>query len=204
VEADWEIELGGDAPLIDAFWPGFVDLRRIPEKASELTEVLQLPALGPVLLSLNSSQSPLFTAKCDLWPVTEIDPLEFDAPQAFAAQGMAVYLDFIPCARQLWPDPNSAIAWSTALCTCLKSAPLLCCRVDLIIRRAITSNLDDGIGITAYVAACGPTVEAARAHLGSVLAVFANSILPEGTRGAAHSTPPCSFKIKKDLLRTRE
>jgi hypothetical protein len=27
LEADWEFEVGGDAPVIDALWPGFVDLR---------------------------------------------------------------------------------------------------------------------------------------------------------------------------------
>jgi hypothetical protein len=178
VEADWEVELGGDAPLIDICWPGFVDLRRIPEKSSELTEVLQLPALGPALLSLNSSRSPLFTAKCDVWLVTAIDPLEFDAPQESASHAIAVYMDLVPGDPQLWSDPDRAIAWCRALCVRLKSTSFGCSRVDLIIRRALISpDLDDGIGITAYLAACGATVEAARAHLGSVLDVFANSIL---------------------------
>ena len=27
MEADWEVEVGGGAPVIEAFWPGFVDLR---------------------------------------------------------------------------------------------------------------------------------------------------------------------------------
>ena len=27
MEADWEVEIGGGAPVIDALWPGFVDLR---------------------------------------------------------------------------------------------------------------------------------------------------------------------------------
>jgi hypothetical protein len=179
VETDWEIELGGAAPIIDACWPGFVDLRRIPEKASEFTEVLQLPALAPALLRLNSSQSPLFTAKCDVWPVTETDPLEFDAPQQSAAHAIAVYMDLVPSDPQLWSDPDKAIAWCRALCIRLKCAPLRCSRIDLVIRRAITTqDMDDGIGITAYLAACGFTVEAARAHLESVLAVFADSITP--------------------------
>jgi hypothetical protein len=30
MEADWEFEVGGDAPVIDALWPGFVDLRLSP------------------------------------------------------------------------------------------------------------------------------------------------------------------------------
>jgi hypothetical protein len=66
---------------------------------------------------------------------------------------------------------------------------LRCCRIDLVIRRAIrTPDLEDGIGITAYLAACGSTVEAARAQLETVLAVFADSIEPTVTRGPAQST----------------
>jgi len=38
MEADWEFEVGPDtaglaAPVIDACWPGFVDLRHNPERA---------------------------------------------------------------------------------------------------------------------------------------------------------------------------
>jgi hypothetical protein len=51
MEADWEFEVGPDAaglaaPVIDALWPGFVDLRRAPELAWHLPEAAQLPALA--------------------------------------------------------------------------------------------------------------------------------------------------------------
>ena len=38
MEADWEIEIGGDAPVIEAHWFGFVDLRIEPSRANELPE----------------------------------------------------------------------------------------------------------------------------------------------------------------------
>jgi hypothetical protein len=179
VEADWEIELGGGAPVIDVSWAGFVDLRRSPEKASELSEVLLLPALASPLVRLNSPHSFVYSVKCDVWPITEIDPLEFDAPEQLAAHGMVVYLDLVPCDPTLWTNPEKVIPWCRTVSARLKSVALCCCRIDLVVRRAIrTPDLDDGIGITAYCAACGPTVEAAAAHLGSVLAVFADSIQP--------------------------
>ena len=187
VEADWEIELGGHAPIIDVRWSGFVDLRRSPEKVCDLAEVLQLPALAPALVRLNSPESLLYTAKCDVWQVAEIDPLEFDAPQETPAQAMVIYVDLVPCAPQLWSHHDRAIAWCRALCTCLRNAPLRCSRVDLVIRRARrTPELEDKIGITAYLAACGPTVEAARAQLESLLAIFADSIATE-TRDSPRS-----------------
>ena len=44
MEADWEIEVGGKAPVIEARWPGFVDLRLHPERASQFPEAAELPA----------------------------------------------------------------------------------------------------------------------------------------------------------------
>ena len=32
MEADWELEIGGDAPVIEAHWTGFVDLRADPSE----------------------------------------------------------------------------------------------------------------------------------------------------------------------------
>ena len=46
MEADWEMEIGGSAPVIDAFWAGFEDLRRSPEMAGALPETKKLSGLG--------------------------------------------------------------------------------------------------------------------------------------------------------------
>jgi hypothetical protein len=187
VEADWEVELGGGAPVIDACWPGFVDLQRTPEQARELAETLALPALAPALIRLNSVESQFFTVKCDVWPITEMDPLEFDAPLESAVHGLAIYIDLLPHDAQRWPDIEKATAWCKRFCAFLKAKPLRCCRADLIIRHAIRAPNLDAIGITAYLASCGPTAEVASAQLEAVLAVFADSVAAASSRGPAYS-----------------
>jgi hypothetical protein len=69
MEADWEVEIGPGAPEIFPDWPGFVDLRLDPHSASSLPESAQLPGLAEVLIQLNEPRSPVWTAKCDVWPV---------------------------------------------------------------------------------------------------------------------------------------
>ena len=54
MEADWEVEIGGDAPVIDAQWPGLVDLRANPERVCEIAEASAFPPLADLLLALNS------------------------------------------------------------------------------------------------------------------------------------------------------
>ena len=46
MEADWEMEIGGSAPVIDAFWAGFEDLRRSPERAGALPESQEASGSG--------------------------------------------------------------------------------------------------------------------------------------------------------------
>ena len=46
MEADWEVEVGGGAPVIEALWPGFVDLRSNPERSGEIDGGCEFPALG--------------------------------------------------------------------------------------------------------------------------------------------------------------
>ena len=44
MEADWEVEVGGGSPVIEALWPGFVDLRLYPERIGEIQEAAGFPA----------------------------------------------------------------------------------------------------------------------------------------------------------------
>jgi hypothetical protein len=190
MEADWEIEIGPGAPIIDASWAGFVELRREPALALQLPEAAILPGLAEALVKLNSSrQIQMWTAKCDVWQVADadaIDPYELDATPAEAAFAWACYIDLLSVSDQQWGHirdpktgtPTAAIAWCQFVCKQLHSNPIRCCRADLVIRKAAIDSETMDIGITAYLAACGPTSKEARTRLGSTLSRFVDGIEP--------------------------
>lgn len=176
MEADWEVEIGGDAAVIDAGWPGLIDLRADPNRVSEIPEVNDLPALGEALLRLNDASSPVWTAKCDVWQVDEFDPDELDAMRQLAKEAVACYIDLLPRSSQSWDTTESAVAACQAICARLREAPLRCCRADLVVRRAFMGAETPDYGMTAYLTACGEAKQAATRQLGQALAVFADSV----------------------------
>src|SRR5271163_2676991 len=108
MEADWEVEIGPGAPVIDAEWSGFIDLRRTPGRIGEIAEVQQFPALAEVLLRLNGPHSDLdaitstavwgssiWTSKCDFWTLEQCDPYEMDATFKESIVGFGCYIDVL-------------------------------------------------------------------------------------------------------------
>lgn len=198
MQADWEVEIGGSAPVIDALWQGFIDLRRSPERAVELPESFLLTGLAQVLVELNAAASTVWTVKCDVWLVAPLsvlaeeggegastfDPDELDAsPESMC--GLACYIDLLPRNKDQWDTPGLAVEWCREMCALLKNIPLRSCRADLIVRRAliapdrIPSRLE--LGITAYLTACGATGPEAAQRLNDALAVFAATIRKHST-----------------------
>lgn len=179
MEADWELELGSDAPIIDAHWSGFIDLRNSPNRIADLQEIQVLPALADILVRLNAPTSPVWTAKCDVWQVVEpIDPYELDAAPETATHALACYIDLLPRSDQQWPIPPCIAAACKAACERLRTVPLGCCRVDLVARQASIAPGIDDLGITAYITACGPEDAAARHRLAAAATAFADTLLP--------------------------
>jgi len=198
MEADWEVEVGGGAPVIEADWPGFVDLRRYPERVERLSEVKDFPALAEALVALNAQTSPVWTSKCDVWPVVDLadpavapgspaavfspfDPDELDAPPEDAAYAIACYIDLLPRSDKQWPDPAMAAAACKHVCSLLHAFPLRCCRVDLITREALIVAGRVDLGITAYLTACGPSPAGATKALQAALSVFARVLSTQST-----------------------
>ena len=175
MEADWEFEIGGDAPVIEAHWSGFVDLRAEPGRISELSECRELPPLAETLLSLNASGSPVWTSKTDVFIPEHIDADEMGASADEARNAIACYIDLLPRSDQDWTLPATAERQCRALCADLRLIDLSRCRVDLVVRRAALAGPDDA-GITAYLTACGATPSDARARLGECLGLFAEVI----------------------------
>jgi hypothetical protein len=192
MEADWEIEIGPGAPILDAHWSGLADLRRQPELAHELPEAAILPGLADALERLNTSATPfnMWTSKCDVWQVAEgqdIDPYEFEATAEETRFAWGCYIDLLPVSDQQWGQiwdpqtstPSAAVARCKAVCNRLRSEPMRCCRVDLVIRRAAITETTMDTGITAYVTACGATSNEAKAMLSKALARFVDGIRPQ-------------------------
>ncbi|HEY1896441.1 MAG TPA: hypothetical protein VGG62_09235 [Terracidiphilus sp.] len=176
MEADWEVEIGGEAPVIQADWDGFIDLRLAPDCAGQLPEAAHLPALADTLVRLNSASSPVCTSKCDVWHPDTFDPDELDAPPGERNFAIACYIDLLPRGDKPWPGPEHAVGACESLCARLRPSALRGCRADLIVRRAFLPPGRFDLGVTAYFTACGATSAEAAAVLASALAAFVNSL----------------------------
>jgi hypothetical protein len=177
MESDWEFEVGGDAPVIEGIWPGFVDLREHPHRAGELTEAWQLPGLADALGRMNAANSSVWTSKTDVFDPGPIDPDELGASREEARHAIACYVDLLRRSDQQWNSPSKAEHSCRTLCERLRNVPLRCCRIDVVVRRAhIQPDLYD-LGATAYFTACGRSEGDARARLAECLATFAAAIV---------------------------
>lgn len=187
MEADWEFEIGSDAPIIEADWDGFVDLRVETNRASQLPETRQLPGLADALTSLNALNSPVWTCKTDVFVPDQIDPDELDATSEEAAHALASYIDLLPCVDQRWDAPTKAEAACRELCARLRDVPMRHCRVDLIIRQARIEPGLNNLGATAYFTACGSAESGARIRLAECISLFVGLVVPEP--GSKAGTP---------------
>jgi hypothetical protein len=191
VEADWEFEVGGDAPVIDALWPGFVDLRWTPQSVRDLRarvrslpETIQLPELASTLEMLNAEKSPVWTSKCDFWPTLradEFDSDELDAPVENFAHASGCYIDLLPKGGLQWTTPQIAAASCSQWCIHMHAIALRSCRADLVVRRSLIAPDQMGFGVTAYITACGSTTEKAMQTLEEALAAFAGVLCAQST-----------------------
>jgi len=177
MEADWEVEIGGGAHVVEAAWAGFVDLRRMPEAVEQLPEAGALPGLAEVLIRLNAHDSPVWTAKCDAWELEVFDPDEMDVAEAGAQAGAACYVDLLPRETASWVEHADAAEWCGRVCERLQGIALRSCRVDLVVRAAEFAEERAGIAVTAYASAAGADTARARRRLVQALAVLADTLM---------------------------
>ena len=110
--AEWSAECAADDPVLVVPWKdpdgksAFIDLRAGPRDFDAVAEAEQHPPLMQALRALNASRSPVFTAKCDAWPLDSEElqhlQLDLDAHTAGAPAGFASYIDLIWRERSLF------------------------------------------------------------------------------------------------------
>lgn len=184
MEADWEFEVGGDAPVIEAWWPGLVDLRRSPASVVDIPEGVELPRLGDVLIWLNGASSPVWTSKCGVWTSDDVEVFdvdEFDAPAGGTAHTHGCYIDLLPRDEGRWATSDAIAADCKSWSAGFRGLPLRSCRADLIIRRAFTPQERMHLAVTAYLTGSGFTAAEALAALEAALARFADVLSNEST-----------------------
>jgi hypothetical protein len=179
MEADFEVQVGGGAPVIDALWEGFVDLRRSPERVYEISEAAVFPALAQALLALNDIDAPLWTAKCDVWDphaaaLQEPEPGLSASPEPHHA-ALACYIDLLPRSSVVfasWKDAeNFCRKWVARLDEEEPVGPTHNATLDLIVRQALAGDRE-GFGITAYLGVVADYRAGAEEALAAALKLF--------------------------------
>ena len=98
MDADWSVELGSHDPALDFPWRSpdgslaYIDLKRHPERVTAIAEAVAYHELAKFLLDVNGAQSPLFSAKCDVWTADDLSEAEsiYDAKLKFCS-----YVDLV-------------------------------------------------------------------------------------------------------------
>ena len=179
--AEWSVECAPDDPMLVVPWSDpssdlhFVDLRENPYDLDHLPEAEHYPPLMQALRALNANRSPVFTAKCDAWPLAP-DELE-DLRQNLAVDaddtpnGFASYIDL------LWRERTFFISFhqTEQLLHRLtrRAVPLdhPFAMLDCVIRPALVdlTGPQEGFAVSLYLKALGPDANTASENWAAAL-----------------------------------
>jgi len=179
VQADFAVELGRDDEVLEFPWaadggPRYFDLKRHPELLPNIDEASRVPELGEFLTAINSLPL-LETAKCDIWPSTDINPEEeiFGATHKFGS-----YIDLVfssDSARFSFPEHEQFVKHLTQL---LAQVPEIPASAEFMIRRAYYTQAEtrDGFYITFYLFGYGNEESQSRKQWTIALKLIENAI----------------------------
>ena len=181
--AEWSAECAEDDPVLVVPWESpddpalhFVDLRENPYDLDHIPEAEQHPALLQALRALNATRSPVFTAKCDAWPMPadELETVRYELGLADAGSsaGFTSYLDCIFRERPLFvsaAQQQQRLQRLTRLLTPLDHPDAL---VECVLRPALIdlTSPQEGFAFTLYVKAMGTDAPHAYEHWTKALA----------------------------------
>ena len=164
---EWSAECEADDPVLVVPWspqPGmgpFIDLRENPYDLDHIPEAEQHPPIMQALRALNASRSPVFTAKCDAWPLdfTELEALRINLnlSDVEAPAGFASYIDLVWRERPFFVGFHQLEQRLTRLARVADPLDHAFAAVDCIIRPAFVdlTGPQEGFAVSLYVKATG-------------------------------------------------
>jgi hypothetical protein len=181
--SEWSVECSADDPVLVVPWADpsnadrrFIDLRENPYDLDHLPEAELYPPLMHALRALNASRSPVFTAKCDAWPVNDADDLnqlrlELDHQADETPAGFASYIDILWRERSIFASFHQHEQLLHRLDR--RAAPLdhPYAMLDCVLRPAMVdiTGPQEGFAISLYVKALGHDVETAEENWAGAL-----------------------------------
>jgi hypothetical protein len=183
--AEWSAECSAEDPVLVVPWKdpdgtaAFVDLRANPYDFDAIPEAEHHPPLMQALRALNAARSPVFTAKCDAWPLEsdELKHLQLDLDMSSPDEpgdlvfGFASYIDLVARERSLFtsfPQHEHMLRRLTRL-----AAPLDCpaAGIDCVLRPALIDleGPQQGYALSLYVKALGADPQDAWRQWGAAL-----------------------------------
>ncbi len=181
--AEWSVESAADDPVLVIPWSDpsdptgnrrFIDLRENPYDLDHLPEAELHPPLMHALRALNAARSPVFTAKCDAWPLApkedaaELDHLRLNldlSPEESSdtRNGFISYIDILWRERSIFASFHQHEQLLHRLTR--HAAPLdhPYAMLDCILRPALVdlTGPQEGFALTLYVKALGHDPHAA-------------------------------------------
>lgn len=168
--SEWSAECSADDPVLVVPWSDptdstgnrrFIDLRENPYDLDHLPEAERYPPLMHALRALNAARSPVFTAKCDAWPLDakELEALreELDVIADEAPAGFCSYIDILWRERSLFASFHLQEQMLHRLTR--HAAPLHhpYAMLDCILRPAVVdlAGPQEGFAVSLYVKALG-------------------------------------------------
>jgi len=183
--SEWSAECSADDPVLVVPWSDpsdrtgnrrFIDLRENPYDLDHLPEAEQFPPLMHALRALNAARSPVFTAKCDAWPLDaeELDALRthLDASADEAPAGFGSYIDILWRERSLFASfhlQEQMLRRLTRLAAPLEHPNAM---LECTIRPAMVDLAgppQEGFAVSLYVKAVGHDALSAEANWASAL-----------------------------------
>ena len=191
---EWSTATAPDDPVLVVPWQApdgstrWVDLREDNFALDEIAEADAYPALLATLRALNSSRSPVFTAKCDVW-VMEAEELWATRNDLLleveqAEEGIACYLDLLWRDRGIFASRHRTEQVLHRLDRMIEELPGSLAKAEAVVRPAVVEldgSVAEGYCLSLYVKGVG--VDAAEAEerwsaaLREVAALFRQSEL---------------------------
>lgn len=181
MDVEWSVAAADDDPVIVVPWSDergacrFADLRDDPAAVEQIPEALAWPEITSALRQLNAAASKVWTAKCDVWELSDDEKsLDFGP----VPHGIGSYVDVFSSREELYMSRGEQMMliqrWAKALVRVERDDA----RAEFVLRPAQSFGAE-GFATTAYIYGYGDTTNEARRHWAEALAEVVQTILHE-------------------------